>query len=270
MSVEDPFFVVKGEVENAVAKCRVLRQSWQDILNDVTVSKRDDYDRISNELRNSIRSIEWDLEDLDETIGIVEMNPQKFYITPEELETRKDFIKQTRVSVQAIVNELNDPATKVKADKIFRKSLMENGLNTTHYNHNHHHHNNKTSSRNRLKEDEQHENAAFIDDQQQRQQMIMRDQDVQLDMVADSVGVLKHMSQSIGNELDEQAVILNDLGNDIENTQNKMDAVLRKMAKVTHMSNDRRQWCAIGVLGSSMFAIFILFIIFWKSSSPSS
>lgn len=258
MSVEDPFFVVKGEVENAVSKCRVLRKNWQDILNDVTVSKRDDYDRISNELRNSIRSIEWDLEDLDETIEIVEMNPQKFYITPEELDTRKEFIRHTRISVQSIVNELNDPATKAKADKIFRKSLLENSMNTTNYHHNnnHHHHHNKSRAG-----DEQHENAAFIDDQQQRQQMIIRDQDVQLDMVADSVGVLKHMSQSIGNELDEQAVILNGLGNDIENTQNKMDAVLRKMAKVTHMSNDRRQWCAIGVLGSSMFAIFILFII---------
>lgn len=55
-------------MENAVKRCMILRSEWQDILNDVTISKRDDYDRISNEVRNSIRSIEWDLEDLDETI----------------------------------------------------------------------------------------------------------------------------------------------------------------------------------------------------------
>jgi len=254
MSVEDPFYVVKGEVENAVKRCMILRSEWQDILNDVTISKRDDYDRISNELRNSIRSIEWDLEDLDETISIVELNPQKFYITDSELELRKQFIMQTRLSVQSVVNELNDPSTKVKADKIFRKSLMENSLNKS---------NSRTNllEKNKSKYKYENENAAFIEDQQQRQQMIIRDQDEQLNLVAGSVGVLKDMSRSIGNELDEQAVILNNLGNDIESTQNKMDAVLRKMAKVTHMSNDRRQWCAIGVLGSSIFVVFILFFI---------
>jgi len=71
MSVEDPFFVVKGEVEDALTRCRELRRKWKDILDDVTLSRRDDYDRISNELRNSIRSIEWDLEDLEETINIL-------------------------------------------------------------------------------------------------------------------------------------------------------------------------------------------------------
>lgn len=34
----------------------------------------------------------------------------------------------------------------------------------------------------------------------------MESQDDQIDRVADSVGVLKNMSHSIGNELDEQAV----------------------------------------------------------------
>ena len=37
-------------------------------------------------------------------------------------------------------------------------------------------------------------------------QLILESQDDQIVKVADSVGVLKHMSHSIGNELDEQAV----------------------------------------------------------------
>ena len=46
-------------------------------------------------------------------------------------------------------------------------------------------------------------------------------------------------SRAIGNELDEQTVMLEGLGNEMENTQSKMDSVLRKMAKVTHMSNGK-------------------------------
>jgi len=175
------------------------------------------------------------------------MNPQKFHIKAEELEDRKRFIRETRHSVQSVVDELDDPATKLKADVIFRQSLLGSGKS-------------RGPGGDGLI-DNGHQNDAFIEDQQQRQQLIIRDQDAQLDLVADSVGTLKHMSQTIGVELDEQATMLNALGSDIESTQNKLDSVLRKMAKVTHMSNDRRQWCAIGILGCSMFIIFILFFI---------
>ena len=37
-------------------------------------------------------------------------------------------------------------------------------------------------------------------------QMLIEAQDDNIVRVADSVGVLKHMGQTIGNELDEQAV----------------------------------------------------------------
>lgn len=56
--------------------------------------------------------------------AIVELNPQKFYITNSELESRKQFITQTRISVQSVIAELNDPSTKMKADKIFRRVII--------------------------------------------------------------------------------------------------------------------------------------------------
>lgn len=40
--------------------------------------------------------------------------------------------------------------------------------------------------------------------------------------------------------------MLEGLGNDMENTQSKMDSVLRKMAKVTHMSNGKLTCVACG------------------------
>ena len=65
----------------------------------------------STDLRSCIKSIEWDLQDLEETIsksmnllciydnsdiGIAETNPQKFRLSVGELETRKHFIRDTR------------------------------------------------------------------------------------------------------------------------------------------------------------------------------
>ena len=43
---------------------------------------------------------------------------------------------------------------------------------------------------------------------------------------------LQVMSKQINTELDEQNMMLDDLGNDIESTQNKVDIALKKMAKV--------------------------------------
>jgi hypothetical protein len=54
----------------------------------------------TTELRNALRSIEWDLEDLDDTIQIVEKNPAKFRIDAGELAARKGFIALTRDEVE--------------------------------------------------------------------------------------------------------------------------------------------------------------------------
>ena len=43
----------------------------------------------ATELKNSLRSIEWDLEDLEDTVKIVEKNPTKFRINGAELAIRK-------------------------------------------------------------------------------------------------------------------------------------------------------------------------------------
>ncbi|KAF6076024.1 hypothetical protein HJG60_018338 [Phyllostomus discolor] len=71
MSMEDPFFVVKGEVQKAVNTAQGLFQRWTELLQDPSAATREEIDWTTNELRNNLRSIEWDLEDLDETINIL-------------------------------------------------------------------------------------------------------------------------------------------------------------------------------------------------------
>ncbi|KAL4219237.1 Syntaxin-6 [Mactra antiquata] len=71
MALEDPFFVVKEEVQKALQTSKNLYTRWcelSDSRNNVAV---EEYNWTTNELRNSLRSIEWDLEDLEETIDIL-------------------------------------------------------------------------------------------------------------------------------------------------------------------------------------------------------
>ncbi|KAH8290765.1 hypothetical protein KR054_005683, partial [Drosophila jambulina] len=93
------------------------------------------------------------------------------------------------------------------------------------------------------------------------QQRMIQGQDEQLDMISDSIGTLKTVSRQIGVELDEQAVMLDDFGNDFESTESKLDTTMKKVAKVLHMNNDKRQWAAILILSGLLLFVIILFII---------
>ncbi|KAM9313727.1 syntaxin-10 isoform 2-T2 [Pholidichthys leucotaenia] len=225
MSIEDPFFVVKGEVQKALSRARGLFDRWEELLQDGTRVNRDELDWSANELRNCLRAIDWDLEDLSETISIVESNPGKFKLGDNELQERRQFVEQTKKSVQALLASTGQD----------RSTGLEAHLVST--------------------------NSRYIQEQQEQQQLIMQEQDEQLELVSGSIRVLKDMSGRIGDELDEQAVMLNDFGDEMDQTSSRMDSVLKKLEKVSHMTSSRRQWCAIGVLVAILIVVLILLFV---------
>ncbi|KAJ8299879.1 hypothetical protein KUTeg_021398 [Tegillarca granosa] len=187
MSLEDPFFVVRDEVQKAVQSSQNLYDRWCDLLNNPKSVSKEEYDWTTNELRNSLRSIEWDLEDLEETVDIL-------------------------LCSKRMKDHLSSPQASSKEQSSVR-------------------------------------------------QVIVKTQDEHLDLIGSSVGVLKNMSQNIGNELDEQNVMLDDFHHEMDTTESKLDTTMKKMAKVLHMSNDRRQWCAIFSLLGVLLIVIILFIV---------
>merc|ERR1712013_42817 len=201
----------------------------------------------ATELKNSLRSIEWDLEDLEDTVQIVEKNPTKFRIDGAELAVRKGFIDSTREEVKIMKDRISNPG-KAQSERISSQpsSPTQHGNNTS----------NKYS---RLSSVADSPHREFIVGLEQQQQTI-RKQDETMDMMSDSMGNIRNMSENIANELDEQAVMLDEFGAEIEHADSRLDATMKKMAKVLHLSDDRRQWMAIGALSSAM--VVVLFLIF--------
>ncbi|XP_064815158.1 syntaxin-10-like [Oncorhynchus masou masou] len=254
MSLEDPFFVVKGEVQKALSRARSLYERWEELLEEGTQVSKDELDWSTNELRNCLRAIDWDLEDLSETISIVESNPGKFRLGENELQERRDFVERTRQAVQEMKDQLSSPSVVAQAEKKNRQALIG------------------ASGQDRSDGLESHlvsTNSRYIQDQQEQQQLIMQDQDEQLELVTGSIRVLKDMSGRIGDELDQQAVKLPMLRRSVfkgficfrrllEDYYHHFYS-LKKMEKVSHMTSSRRQWCAIGVLVVIMVVVLILF-----------
>ncbi|XP_047489257.1 syntaxin-6-like isoform X2 [Penaeus chinensis] len=189
-----------------------------------------------------------------ESSRIVEKNPRKFKIDGGELTARRTFIEHTKDEVKSMKDRLN--LTKKDRDVTARQPIDDNSplkmpQVVTH----------GSTRYSRLVNEADSPNSEFIERTLAQQQMIMHQQDDQLDQIASSMGTLKNMSRQIGQEVDEQAVMLDDFGHEMENTQSKMENTLSKMAKVMHLSNDRRQWAAIGALSGVLVVVVILFFV---------
>uniref|UniRef100_A0A3Q1CEV0 t-SNARE coiled-coil homology domain-containing protein n=1 Tax=Amphiprion ocellaris TaxID=80972 RepID=A0A3Q1CEV0_AMPOC len=249
------------EVQKAVNAAQSLHHRWRELLQEGGGASKEEIDWTTNELRNSLRSIEWDLEDLDETINIlkrseriVESNPKKFNLDAAELSKRKAFITSTRLTVKEMKEQMSSPAA-ASADRKNRQALLgDHGAQGPIWQPG-------PDKYSRLDRQLQNANSQFIEEQQVQQQLIAEQQDEQLELVSGTIGVLKNMSERIGMELDEQAVMLDDFSHEMDNTQSRLDNVMKKLAKVSHMTSDRRQWCAIGVLLAILFVVVLLFFI---------
>ncbi|XP_025113316.1 syntaxin-6-like [Pomacea canaliculata] len=253
MSLEDPFFVVRDEVQKALQTARGLLARWRELQEEPTMVSREEVEYTTSELRNSLRSIEWDLEDLEETVSIVEKNPKKFKIDEFELNDRRNFIDRTRATLKDMKSQISSPSSHSangSTDSSTRQALLaSNGPSRP------------QDRYTRLDAEMERANQHYIDETNQQQQLLIRAQDDQLDMIGSSVGVLKTMSQHIGNELEDQNAMLDDFRHDMDHTETRLDQTMKKMAKVMHMSNDRRQWLAIVVLLVVLVIVVILFFV---------
>ncbi|XP_069779299.1 syntaxin-6-like [Narcine bancroftii] len=236
------------EVQKAVNTTRGLYQRWCELLQNTYSVSKEEYDWTTNELRNSLRSIEWDLEDLDETIGIVESNPRKFKIETGELFERKEFVVRTRQTVKQMKDHISSPAAVAFADRSERQNLFE-GMDPL---------KKPTDQYRRLDQELETANSQYIEEQRVQQRLIVDQQDQQLELVSGSIGVLKNMSGRIGDELDEQAVMLDEFSHEMDNTHSRLNSTLKKLAKASHLTTARRQWCVIVALLVILIVVLIL------------
>ncbi|XP_053158912.1 syntaxin-10 isoform X2 [Hemicordylus capensis] len=239
MSLEDPFFVVKGEVQKAMTTACGLYQRWCQLLQETQVVTKEELDWTTNELRNNLRSIEWDLEDLEETICIVESNPRKFKIEPCEVAARRSFVTEMQKSIKEMQDHISSPQAQAVVESKNKEMLVGSrehyGLLDA--------------------EDLSTANSRTLEEQQLHQKLIIDKQDEQLELVSGTIRVLKHMSGRVGEELDEQTMMLEDFAYEMDSTHSRMDGVLKKIARVSHMASDRRQWCGICLL------LFVLVLV---------
>ncbi|VDK18788.1 unnamed protein product [Anisakis simplex] len=174
------------------------------------------------EIRNTVRSADWDLDDLEHTLCLIERDPSSYGITASVIEHRREFIHQSRQFIDLIRKQLHS-----SGDTRFTNPIANMASSSA----------TNSGYRYTRLSDSPTSSDRFVADTLQKQQLIIKDQDEDLEKVGDSVHMLKHMSHRIGDELEEQAVMLDELGVDMDRAGTKLDGVMKKIAKITNMDD---------------------------------
>eukprot|EP00037_Helgoeca_nana_P008055 m.72077 g.72077 ORF g.72077 m.72077 type:complete len:250 (+) comp18695_c0_seq1:321-1070(+) len=248
MAEADPWTSVKEEVLVSMKQARELYGRWQELAADIgPTSDLEEFEWTSKELKKLLKSIGWDLIDLDETVDVVEENPAKFNISQGDLSSRRGFTKKTKAECESIGTALDDGRINQKVTSAKRDALMTGGTGAA-------------SRYTKLQENARAENDTFIAGQEQQQKMVMREQDQQLSEVHQTVGVLKTLGEAISTELEDQADLLDEFDGELESTSAKLGRTLTKLDKTLAISKDKKQSCCIVLLFLLMIIMIIVYV----------
>ncbi|CAD7696508.1 unnamed protein product [Ostreobium quekettii] len=100
------------------------------------------------------------------------------------------------------------------------------------------------------------ENAGLL----QLQNQLIEQQDKDMAQIEEAVKGTKHVALAMGEELDLQARLLEDLDEDVDVVHSRLGAVTHKVKAIMRQSGERKWWCLI--VGLFILLIILLVILF--------
>ncbi|KAK1584142.1 hypothetical protein Q3G72_030189 [Acer saccharum] len=237
-SAQDPFYIVKEEIQESIDKLQSTFHQWERISSDYGEKVR-----LAKELLASCESIEWQVDELDKVIGVASRDPSWYGMNETELEKRRRWTSTARTKVgnvkKAVLagKELN--GTGPTSASGMRRELMRmpnshQAATSNHY--------------------AAQGNDDFVQSESDRQTLLIKQQDDELDELSASVIRIGSVGLTIHDELLAQERIIDELGTEMDSTSNRLDFVQKKVGMVMKKA---------GVKGQMMMILFlvVLFII---------
>jgi len=237
---QDPFYIVKEEVMQSLNGISTLHDRWKQLIENGE-SNSDEFGWTGNDIKSGIRTIEWDLGDLEDTITVVEGNRGKFKLEQAEINARKEFVAATKRKIAAIKDEVE--RFKGVTERNQRNQLMGGRQDDKFV---------------RLQEAMVEDNQRFIEGQSQRQAQIFKTQDAGLDRLKDTVGNLKEIGNTISSELEEHDKIISDINTEVDKADTGLKGVVKKVNELIDKTSDGKQMCIIVVLILILVALVVV------------
>ncbi|CAL5348102.1 unnamed protein product [Camellia sinensis] len=241
-SAQDPFYIVKEEIQDSIDKLLSNFHKWERIPAD-----SQEQQKLTKELLVGCESIEWQVDELDKAISVAARDPSWYGIDEAELDKRRRWTSTARTQVgnmkKKVVagNELDDISTSNVNG--MRRELMR--MPNSH----------QTDRSNQYAAQD---NDDFISSESDRQLLLIKQQDEELDELSASVERIGGVGLTIHEELLAQEKIIDELGMDMESTTNRLDFVQKKVGMVMKKAGAKGQLMMILFLVVLFIVLFVL------------
>ncbi|KAK0444604.1 syntaxin 6, N-terminal-domain-containing protein [Desarmillaria tabescens] len=212
----DPYDAVQQEIQTSLQAATQLRASYIRIRN----MKREGGDEgeelvwARNEFKATLAALEADLEDLEESVKIVEStDPRMFALTHDEVTERRRYVEHVRKEIQSMRADVSGgrPASVVTPQQ--REDEVED------------------------------DQSAWA---REEQQMMIREQDRTIDSIAGTLTNLAHQAGLMGQEIVEHTELLTDLESGVDRTDSKLGNAMSRMRRFIRQSEERGSgWCIL-------------------------
>jgi len=244
LPARDPFYVVKEKVQSLIAKVSIDFDKWKDIFETSNTARNQDFVELGKSIRLAIKTINVDLNDLAQTIQIVQDNRARFKdIDDAELTSRRKFVNDMKARVQEIESTLNSERTKKKQEKDERELLMQSQ-------------NGKKISA--LERDRKQDAGDFIDERKNQSQALVQQQDVVLDDMSNALGRLSDVAGTINTELKDQNEVLGQFDNEMDESLSSMGMVMNKLNRVLNKSDKGRVCCIVLLIVTALVELILI------------
>ena len=245
--MEDPFEIVKEDVEKSIAQLRQLHQHLKNTPSHQT--QQPGHRWKLEELEQQCRTIEWDLQDLQETVAIAEKNPQKFKLTQQQMEGRRLFLHQTENEL-ASIREFIKQQQGVGGNQADNNQKRPNHAGTPAAS-------GATSGGKRYETEESPTHPLGM-----QQELIMRDQDQQLDQVYHTVVNMKNIAKEMGQELESQEVLIDNMSQKVDGTNDRLRAAQNRIKQILQAEGvDNKTFWIIVALSLVVLILFVVVLI---------
>ncbi|RIA96045.1 t-SNARE [Glomus cerebriforme] len=252
MLYDDPFFTVKDDIENNVTTALTLFNSWNRIYSTVSSRNNEELKRTEEELKSTLQDITTDLDDVEETIRVVESNPDKFSLTKREIESRREFVEQTRQRLQEMRLTLETPPKQLNSTGKNHQELIDGYKSSKVFE--------QVRSKSRYEEVIEMDNTKFIENESQQQSILIREQDDQLETLYGTAKNIHEIATTVGTELEDQNMLLNEFGEHVDRTQGRLERAMKKVAYIIKHNEESKSNCCIGILIVVLIILLILVI----------
>ncbi|XP_077216508.1 syntaxin-61-like [Tasmannia lanceolata] len=243
-SAQDPFYIVKEEIQESIDKLQTTFHQWEQ-----TPLNTGEQVHLTKEVTAACESIEWQVDELDKTIGVAARDPSWYGIDQVELEKRRRWTSTARHQVGTMrkaVETVKEQTNLVSGNMNgMHKELMRapndhsyQAGKSTHY--------------------VAHDNDGFISSETDRQLLLIKQQDEELDELSASVVRIGDVGLTIHDELLGQEKILDELSLEMDSTSNRLDFIQKKVALVMKKAGAKGQLMMIAGLLILFIVLFVL------------